>query len=103
MTRKAQELRASGRDDIIALSSGEPDFPTPENIRAAAVAAIERGESKYPPVAGIAPLKQAVRDKFKQENGLDYDDGEIIVSAGGKQAIANAFLALDEIEAAQIR
>ena len=93
MTKKALALREAGRHDIIALSSGEPDFVTAENVRAAAIAAIERGETKYPPVAGITPLKDAVRAKFLGENELEYAPNEVIVSSGGKQVIANAMLA----------
>lgn len=93
VTKKAQALRAAGRNDIIALSSGEPDFITPDNIRAAAIEAIERGETKYPPVAGIGALKQAVQRKFLVDNNLEYELDQIIVSAGGKQVISNGMLA----------
>ena len=92
ITQKARELKASGRD-IISLSIGEPDFDTPQNIKDAATAAMARGENKYPPVSGIPRLKTAVAAKFKRDNGLDYADNEIIVSAGGKQVISNAMLA----------
>lgn len=92
MTKRARELKAQGRD-VVALSSGEPDFQTPDNVKAAAKAAIDRGESKYPPVAGIPELRQAVARKFKRENGLDYQPSQTIVSVGAKQVIANAMLA----------
>lgn len=92
MTKRARELKAQGRD-VIALSSGEPDFETPENVRAVAQAAVARGESKYPPVAGLPALREAVARKFKRENGLDYRPGQTIVSNGAKQVIANAMLA----------
>lgn len=92
ITQKARELKAAGRD-IISLSIGEPDFDTPQNIKDAATAAMGRGENKYPPVSGIPRLKTAVAAKFKRDNGLDYADAEIIVSAGGKQVISNAMLA----------
>jgi aspartate aminotransferase len=92
MTQKARDLKAQGRD-VISLSVGEPDFDTPEHIKEAAIAAIRRGETKYPPVSGIPELRQAVSKKFKRENGLDYKPSQTIVSTGGKQVIYNAFLA----------
>ena len=70
-TQKARDLKAQGRT-IISLTIGEPDFDTPENVKQAAIAAIERGETKYTPVAGIVPLREAIVQKFKRENGLDY-------------------------------
>ena len=69
-TQKARDLKAQGRD-IISLSVGEPDFDTPDNIKKAAIDAIMRGETKYTPVSGITPLREAVVKKFKRENGLD--------------------------------
>ena len=92
VTQKARDLKAQGRE-IISLSVGEPDFDTPDNIKRAAVAAIERGETKYPPVLGIVPLREAIAQKFKRENGLDYKPSQTIVSTGGKQVLFNAFLA----------
>lgn len=92
VTQKARDLRASGRD-IISLSVGEPDFDTPDNIKRAAIAAIERGETKYTPVAGIQPLREAIASKFKRENGLDYKASQTIVGTGGKHILFNAFLA----------
>ncbi len=92
VTQKARDLKASGRD-IVSLSVGEPDFDTPDNIKRAAIAAIERGETKYTPVAGIAPLREAIAAKFKRENRLDYKPAEIIVGTGGKHILFNAFLA----------
>ncbi len=71
VTQKARDLKEAGRD-VIGLGAGEPDFDTPDNIKEAAIDAIRRGETKYPPVAGIAPLKKAVAEKFKRENELDY-------------------------------
>ena len=65
MTQKARDLKNKGRD-IISLSVGEPDFDTPDHIKEAAVAAIRRGETKYPPVAGIVPLREAIAKKFKR-------------------------------------
>ncbi|MEW6437442.1 MAG: pyridoxal phosphate-dependent aminotransferase [Pseudomonadota bacterium] len=91
-TQKARELKATGRD-IISLSVGEPDFDTPDNIKRAAIAAIERGETKYTPVAGIQPLREAIAAKFKRENGLDYKASQTIVGTGGKHVLFNAFLA----------
>jgi aspartate aminotransferase len=92
MTQKARDLKNQGRD-IISLSVGEPDFDTPDHIKEAAVAAIRRGETKYPPVAGIVPLREAIAKKFKRENGLDYKPAQTIVSTGGKQVLYNAMLA----------
>lgn len=92
ITQLARDLRAEGRD-IISLSIGEPDQPTPSNIVEAAHAAMLRGETKYPPVGGIPELKEAVRRKFARDNTLDYALGEIIVSAGCKQVIAMAMMA----------
>jgi aspartate aminotransferase len=92
MTQKARDLKNKGRD-VISLSVGEPDFDTPDHIKEAAVAAIRRGETKYPPVSGIVPLREAIAKKFKRENGLDYKPSQIIVGTGGKQVLYNAFLA----------
>jgi aspartate aminotransferase len=91
-SQKARDLSAAGRT-IISLTIGEPDFDTPENVKQAAIAAIERGETKYTPVSGIVPLKQAIVDKFKRENGLDYKPAQIIVGTGAKHILFNAFLA----------
>src|SRR5205085_2657442 len=92
MTQKARDLKAQGRD-VISLSVGEPSFDTPEHIKAPALAAIRRNETKYPPVAGITPLREAIAKKFKRENGLDYKPSQTIVGTGGKQVIYNALLA----------
>ena len=91
-TQKARDLKAAGRD-ILSLSTGEPDFDTPDNIKKAAIAAIERGETKYTPVAGIPPLREAIAAKFKRENGLDYKPSQTIVGTGGKHILFNALLA----------
>lgn len=91
MTQRARELKAQGRP-VIGLSNGQPDLPTPDNIREAAIAAIRRGENKYPPVPGIPELREAVARKFRRENGLDYRPEETIVCTGGKQVLANALL-----------
>ena len=92
MTQKARELKAQGMD-VISLSVGEPDFDTPQHIKDAAIEAIRRGETKYPPVSGIVPLREAIARKFKRENGLDYKPSQTIVGTGGKQVIYNALLA----------
>jgi aspartate aminotransferase len=91
-TQKARDLKAQGRD-IISLSVGEPDFDTPEHIKQAGIAAIQRGETKYPPVLGIPSLREAVARKFKRENELDYKASDTIVGTGGKQILFNAFMA----------
>ena len=92
VTQKARDLKAQGRD-VISLSVGEPDFDTPDNVKEAAIAAIRRGETKYTPVPGIVPLREAIARKFKRENGLDYKPAQTIVGTGGKQILFNAFLA----------
>jgi aspartate aminotransferase len=92
MAQKARDLKAKGRD-VISLAAGEPDFDTPDNIKAAAKAAIDRGETKYTPVSGIPQLREAVVRKFKRENGLDYKPAQTIVGTGGKQVLYNALLA----------
>jgi aspartate aminotransferase len=92
VSQKARELKAQGRD-VIGLGAGEPDFDTPDNIKMAAVDAIKRGETKYPPVSGIQPLREAIAQKFKRENNLDYDWKQTIVGTGGKQILFNAFMA----------
>jgi aspartate aminotransferase len=91
VTQKARDLKAKGRV-VISLSIGEPDFDTPDNIKQAAIEAIRRGETKYPPVLGIPPLREAIAAKFKRENGLDYKASDTIVGTGGKQILYNAFL-----------
>ena len=92
VTQKARELKAKGRD-VIGLGAGEPDFDTPDNIKNAAIEAIRRGETKYPPVSGIVPLREAIAAKFKRENNLDYKPEQTIVGTGGKQILFNAFMA----------
>ncbi|MGL4440098.1 MAG: pyridoxal phosphate-dependent aminotransferase [Bosea sp. (in: a-proteobacteria)] len=92
ITQKARDLKAAGRD-VISLSVGEPDFDTPDNIKNAAIDAIRRGETKYTPVSGIQPLREAVAKKFRRENNLDYKASQTIVSTGGKHVIYNALLA----------
>lgn len=92
VSQKARELREQGRD-VIGLGAGEPDFDTPDNIKHAAIEAINRGETKYTDVPGILPLRQAIAAKFKRENGLDYDPSQVIATTGGKQVLYNAFAA----------
>jgi len=92
VTTKAAELRAAGRD-VIGLGAGEPDFDTPQHIKDAAVVAIAMGKTKYTAVDGIPELKQAICDKFKRDNGLDYAPGQVSVSSGGKQVLYNALMA----------
>ena len=93
ITSKAAELRAEGKD-IIGLGAGEPDFDTPDHIKQAAIDAINAGKTKYTPVDGTPGLKKAIIEKFKNENGLDYEPGQILVSSGGKQSFFNMALAL---------
>jgi aspartate aminotransferase len=92
VTTKAQELKAAGRD-VIGLGAGEPDFDTPQNIKDAAVAAIAAGKTKYTAPDGIIELKQAICDKFKRDNGLEYTPSQVSVSSGGKQVLYNALIA----------
>ena len=90
--QKVAAMKREGRD-VLGVSSGEPDFDTPRNIKDAAIRAIEAGETKYTDVAGTPALRRAVADKFRRDSGIDYKPDEIIVSAGGKQVIFNAMLA----------
>ncbi len=90
---KATALKAQGRD-IISLGAGEPDFDTPRHIKQAAIEAIERGETKYTPLDGTAELKAAIRRKFTRDNALDFDDNQLIVTSGAKQALYNLCIAL---------
>ncbi|MGI9390134.1 MAG: pyridoxal phosphate-dependent aminotransferase, partial [Boseongicola sp.] len=92
VTGLVAELKAAGRD-IISLGAGEPDFPTPENIREAGKRAIDEGKTKYTSVDGIAELKEAICEKFRRENELNYSTPEITVGTGGKQVLYNALMA----------
>jgi aspartate aminotransferase len=92
VTAKARELKAAGRD-VIGLGAGEPDFDTPDNIKEAAIRAIQSGKTKYTDVDGIPELKQAVCAKFARENGLSYKPSQVSVGTGGKQVLFNALLA----------
>nr|WP_321456217.1 pyridoxal phosphate-dependent aminotransferase [uncultured Cohaesibacter sp.] len=91
VTNKARELKAAGRD-VIGLGAGEPDFDTPDNIKAAAIKAINEGKTKYTAVDGLPELKEAICAKFKRENGLDYKPNQITVGTGGKQVLYNALV-----------
>ncbi|MDR6954725.1 aspartate aminotransferase [Ancylobacter sp. 3268] len=92
ISNKARVLKAEGRD-IIALSAGEPDFETPDNVKEAAIKAIRDGQTRYTAVDGIPELKAAIVAKFKRENGLTYKPSQITVGTGGKQVLFNALLA----------
>lgn len=92
VVQKAAELKKQGKD-IISFGAGEPDFDTAEHIKEAAISGIKAGFTKYTNVDGMPSLKEAVRDKFKRENNIDYNLDEIIVSNGGKQVIYNLFMA----------
>ena len=92
VTMKARELKAQGRD-IIGLGAGEPDFDTPDNIKQAAIKAINAGDTKYTNVDGTDALKKAIIAKFKRENNLDYKIDQITVGTGGKQVLYNALVA----------
>lgn len=93
ITARAAKMRAEGHD-IIGLGAGEPDFDTPDFIKQAAIEAINKGFTKYTAVDGIAPLKKAIIDKFKKDNGLEYNAKQILVSCGGKQSSFNLTQAL---------
>ena len=92
VTQKARELKAAGKE-VISLGAGEPDFDTPENIKQAAIKAINDGDTKYTAVDGTPVLKNAIIKKFKRENNLDYRIDQITVGAGGKHVIYNAMVA----------
>ncbi|MFQ6066701.1 MAG: pyridoxal phosphate-dependent aminotransferase, partial [bacterium] len=93
ISAKSKQMKREGRS-IIDLSVGEPDFDTPWTIKEAAFKAIKDGFTKYTPTAGIPELIQAIGDKFRRDNQLDYEPSQIIVSAGAKQALYNAILAI---------
>lgn len=93
MSRKARELKAAGRD-IISLSLGEPDFDTPEPLKAAGIQAIEDNFTHYPPVPGYPEVRQAICDKLKRDNGLDYATDQIVISTGAKHSLMNVVLSL---------
>ncbi|MBT6985333.1 MAG: pyridoxal phosphate-dependent aminotransferase, partial [Rhodospirillaceae bacterium] len=89
---QARNLKAAG-NDIISLSAGEPDFDTPDNIKAAAIQAIRDGDTNYTDVSGTPALKAAIVAKFKRDNGLEYSTDQVIVCTGGKQVLYNALIA----------
>ena len=93
VTARADELKAAGRD-VIGLGAGEPDFPTPEHICAAAQTAIDKGATRYTAVAGTVELKKAIVDKFARENQLRYDAAQIVVSCGAKHSLYNLIHAI---------
>lgn len=90
---EADKLRRQGVD-VVDLGAGEPDFPTPDNVKDAARRAIDEGFTKYTPAAGIAELKQAICNRYAADYGVSYSETDVIVTAGGKQALFNAALAL---------
>ena len=92
VTQKAKELKAAGKD-VIGLGAGEPDFDTPDNIKKAAINAIQTGDTKYTTVDGTKALKEAIVKKFKRENNLNYTTDQITVGAGGKHVIYNLMMA----------
>ena len=93
MSQRSNEMRAQGID-VVNMSVGEPDFNTPDHIKEAGKKAIDDNFSKYSPVPGYLVLREAIADKLKRENGLDYSPSEIIVGTGGKQGVCNTILAL---------
>ena len=92
VSAKSAELKAAGRD-IIGLGAGEPDFDTPDHIKAAAKKAMDEGQTKYTAVDGTPALKKAICGKFKRDNDLNYDVSQITVGTGGKQVLYNALMA----------
>lgn len=93
ISSKATQLKSEGKD-IVTFGVGEPDFDTPEHIRKAGIAAIEGGETRYTAAAGTPALRQAVCDKLKRDNGLDYVPAQVIISNGAKHSLMNAFMAI---------
>ena len=97
ISAKAKELRAKGIN-VISFSAGEPDFDTPEHIKEAGVKAIEEGFTKYTPPAGIQELREAVAEKFRVENNIDYEPSQIVITDGAKQALFSLFLSIIDPE-----
>ncbi|MCU0650831.1 MAG: aminotransferase class I/II-fold pyridoxal phosphate-dependent enzyme, partial [Candidatus Omnitrophica bacterium] len=93
ITSKAKKLKGEGKD-VVSFAAGEPDFDTPDLIKDCACDAIRAGFTKYTPTTGIPELKKAVCDKFKRDNGLSYEPGQIVVSCGAKHSIYNTIFAL---------
>src|SRR3989338_6527201 len=92
---KAKQMKKDGKD-VVIFGAGEPDFNTPENIKNAAIKAIQNNFIRYTPVGGIPELKQAISSKLKRENNLAYDASEIVVSCGGKHSLYNIMMAMVE-------
>ncbi|MBT6095661.1 MAG: pyridoxal phosphate-dependent aminotransferase [Rhodospirillaceae bacterium] len=90
-TQRARELKAAGHD-IIVMTQGQPDFDTPDHVIEAAISAMKKGETRYTPVMGTQDMRDAIREKFKRDNNLDYADNQVMVSAGGKQIVYNALM-----------
>ena len=93
MSQRSSELKAAGVD-VINMSVGEPDFNTPDHIKAAAIRAVEENYSRYSPVPGYPSLKQAIVEKLRNENGLEFQPSQILCSNGAKQSVCNAVMAL---------
>lgn len=93
ITAKAKQMKANGID-IVGFGAGEPDFDTPAHIKEAAIDAIHSGFTKYTPAAGIIELRKAICEKFKNDNNLDYEPNQIVVSNGAKHSLTNAFMAI---------
>lgn len=93
ITAKAKEMKAGG-EDIVSFGAGEPDFDTPDNIKFAAIKAIESGFTKYTASSGIPELKKAICEKFRKDNGLTYEPAQIVVSCGAKHSLYNIFQAI---------
>jgi len=93
ITARANKMKADGID-VVSFGAGEPDFPTPKNVCKAGIEAIDKGFTRYTPSTGILPLKEAIRDKFKKDNGLSYDLAQIVVSCGAKHSLYNVLQAI---------
>lgn len=93
ITGLANKMKAEGKD-IVSLSAGEPDFPTPDHVNQAGIDAIKAGFTRYTANSGIPELKKAIQEKFRRDNAIEFQENQIIVSNGGKQTLANTFLAL---------
>ena len=93
ISSKAAELKAAGLP-VVTFGAGEPDFDTPEHIRRAGIDAIHNGQTRYTPAAGTPQLRQAVCDKLKKDNGLDYEPAQIVISNGAKHSLMNTFMAI---------
>jgi len=95
ITAKAKQMKSQGID-VIGFGAGEPDFDTPVYIKESAKKSIDEGFTKYTPTSGIEELKKAICEKFKRDNGLDYEPSQIIVSCGAKHSLFNAIMCLCE-------